>query len=207
MSKYSFEDLCLIMKLNPKLYDNIICYLYNRVVEEDVQNAERELGVKFPSDLRKILLTWGRIAGIDEESYLSIVPAKARLKGLSKWKVSALEHNNIVESTLELRKESDLPNKYIVVYYAEDWYGCIDTSAPEGAVIEWDYFNKFVEWEVNNSFIDSIFENYICSYDLLEDLLEGSFKWPNSLKEKLVPDFERWQKEFKNKRLMPREWF
>ncbi|MBQ9873422.1 MAG: SMI1/KNR4 family protein [Thermoguttaceae bacterium] len=206
MGKYTFEDLRKVIDLNPKLYDNVDCCLYGRVREEDVKNAEQALGVTIPADYRNVLLTWGRIAGMEDDAYLSVVPAKERLEGLTAFIVGNLEKENIVEFTKLLRKESDLPHQYIVVYSAEDWYGCIDASTPEGTLIEWDYFNKCFDHKVNDSFIDSVFDEYIGGYNLLENLLEGPFKWPTSLKEKLIPDFKRLGLELRED-LTPDEWY
>lgn len=105
-----------------------ISFIGNPASDELIAKAEDYLAVRFPDAYRQFLRRWG---------ILSIGPAE--FYGITGDEFERSSVPNSIWYTKELRKQFNLPHKYVILYdnNGSEYY-LLDTADPGGRVIVWD---------------------------------------------------------------------
>jgi len=151
MKKHTFEEVEACIAENPQFWWSQV-YSGGRqdpASEEEIQDAEALLGIRFSSDYRTFLLKFGYLEfyyTYSHEIYGILHDERfARAGGTVYW-------------TLKCRELSELPDKYVVIWSDEgDEFWCVDTSEPDEPIIAWDFFEHTVARKIADSFIDLLY--------------------------------------------------
>lgn len=128
------QEIQNILKENPDLAD-----VGMGQTEDAIDNAERDLDLKFPHSFREYLLEWGS---------LSFGPNEYQGLGSS--------INSVIATTKRVQEHRGLPSQFVVVCdHDGDEYVCLDTSTwrdNECPVVIWDSKTQSVSRPRSNSF-------------------------------------------------------
>lgn len=152
MKKHTFEEVEACIAENPNFWWSQIYSGRKKdpALEEEIQEAEKALGLRFSPDYRTFLAKFGYLEFCYTYSH--------EIYGIvhdERFKLAA----ETVPWTLECRELSELPHQYIVIWSDEgDEFWCVDTSDPNEPVIAWDFFERSVARKIADSFIDVLYQ-------------------------------------------------
>jgi len=151
MKKHTFEEVEARIAECPNFWWSQIVSERKKspASEEEIQEAEKALGLHFPPDYRTFLKKFGVLQFFYTYSN--------EIYGIVHYEYFKLAMG-VVPVTLECREYS-LPHQYIAIYSDEgDEYWCIDTSDPNESVIAWDFFERCVARKIADSFMDVLYQ-------------------------------------------------